>query len=168
MAVMKEWCCIEHGEFEGTHPICPGNGCDSRFVTQEFRTPVGITSDYRKRFDAGIRKSADMYKIDDFRSAKAGESSFEGRAPAGAPQVLWGDESKKVLGKSFAELTQVAQKPFIARARDGRELRIDRNNAMREVATDAHITARRVPQAHEVTAARSEKGAKERATALAT
>jgi hypothetical protein len=166
--ILKEWCCIEHGEFEGSHGICPASGCNSKFVKQEFRTPVGIRTDYMKRFDAGIKKSADMYKIDNFKSAKAGETSFAGRAPAGAPQVLWGNESQKVLGKSFAELTQVAAKPFAVKKRDGSEIVLTRNNAMREAATEANITSRRLPQAHEVTAARSEKGAKERATALAT
>jgi hypothetical protein len=164
---MKEWNCLEHGEFVGTHPICPGNRCRSKFVTQEFRTPVGIGTDFRKRFDAGMRKSADMYQIDDFKSAKAGDTSFAGRAAPGSPQVLWGDESKKALGHSFAELTAIAAKPLSVKKRDGEVLTLTRNNAMREAATSIGITQRRLPKAHEVTAAKAEKGSKERAQAVA-
>lgn len=168
MAVMKEWNCLFCGPFEGTHPICPGNGCNSEHVMQEFRTPVGSRSDWTKRTDAGLRKSSEMYGINNFKSAKAGDTSFSGRAPTGSQQVLWGDDSKKVLGKSFAELTQVAQKPFVLQKRDGSTVRLERNNAMREAATESNITRRRLPRAHEVSAHRSEPGSKERAQALAT
>jgi hypothetical protein len=165
MAVMREWLCLEHGEFDGTHPICPSYGCDSAHVSQEFRTPVTIGSEFRKRHEQGMRKSAEMYKIDDFKSARPGETSFAGRAPAGQ-ELLWGDDCKKVLGHNFAELTQVAAKPLIVPKRDGSVARLDRNNGMRDAATEVGITRRRVPAA-EFTAHKGEKGAQEAAKALA-
>jgi hypothetical protein len=166
MAVMREWNCIEHGAFDGTHPICPGNGCASKHVTQEFRTPVGIGTDFKRRFDAGIRKSSEMYQISDFKSAKAGDVSFAGRTAPGGEKLLWGDDCKKVMGRSFAELTQVAQKPLTVKARNGENLTLTKNNGMRDAATAAGITQRRLPQAHEVTAHRAEKGAKEKAVSI--
>lgn len=164
---MKEWNCLEHGPFDCTHAICPEPGCDSEHITQEFRTPVGIGTDFRRRFDAGMRKSADMMQINDWKSAKAGDTSFAGRAdPALGQKLLWGDESKKVIGHSFAELTQIAQKPLAVKARDGSEKVLTRNNGMAEAATAAGLTRRRLPQAHEVTAAKAEPASKDRAQAL--
>jgi hypothetical protein len=161
---MKEWSCFEHGPFDGTHSICPSYGCDSAHVTQEFRTPIGIGTDFRKRFDAGMRKSADMYQTNNWKSAKAGDTSFEGRAdPTLGQKLLWGDESKKVLGRSFSELTQIASKPLLGA---GGEVIMTRNNGMQEAANVAGITRRRIPQAHEVSAHRGDPQAKERATAL--
>jgi hypothetical protein len=167
MATLREWACLEHGEFDGTHSICPAYGCDSAHVTQEFRTPVGIGTQYTKRFDAGIRKSADMYGVNNWKSAKEGDVSFAGRAdPALGQKLLWGDECKKVMGHSFAELTQVAAKPLIISKRDGSQARLERNNGMRDAANEVGITRRRLPQAHEVTAHKGDKGAKEQAQAL--
>lgn len=164
---MKEWVCLEHGEFVGTHGICPGNGCDSAGVTQEFRTPVGIGTAFRKNFDQGMRKSADMYSTSNWKSAQAGDTSFVGRAdPAVGTQVLWGDESKKVLGHSFSELTQIAAKPLSIKRRDGSEATLTRNNGMREAATEVGITRRPLPQAHEATGDRKESGSIDRARQL--
>jgi len=168
MAVMREWVCLLHGEFEGTHPICPASRCNSKAVTQEFRTPVGIRSAYLKRHDAGIRKSADMYQIADFKTAKPGEVSFAGRAdPTLGQKVLWGNECQKVLGHNFAELSQVAARPLCVPTKDGRLLTLTRNNGMAEAAESAGVTRRAVPRAGEITGARAEKGSKAAAQALA-
>lgn len=159
MAVMREWSCLEHGPFEGTHPICPGYGCDSRAVVQEFRTPVTIGSQFRKRHEAGMRKSAEMYQIDNFKSAKPGESSFAGRAdPSLGQKLLWGDECKRVMGHSFSELAQVAQKPLLGR---GGEVIMKRNNGMVEAATAAGITKRVLPLAQDISRARGSRALEE-------
>ena len=148
MAVIKEWVCVEHGEFTGSHPICPNFGCTSDHVTQEFRTAPGFRSDYTKRTDAGLRKSAEMYGINNFKSGKAGDTSFAGRAdPTTGSRLLWGDESKQVLGHSFAELSSKAQKPLEV---PGTSLKLTENNGMREAAREAGITRRKIPRAGEV------------------
>lgn len=79
MGVLKEFVCIVHGEFESSHPICPNYGCDSKGVSQEFRTPVRIGTQFRKAFDAGIRKSSEMMGGKNFRTAKAGIPPTVGR-----------------------------------------------------------------------------------------
>lgn len=152
MAILKEWCCLEHGPFDGSHAICPSFGCDSRAVKQEFRTPVGIKSNLTKRTDEGIRKSSDMYRINDFRSAREGEASFGGdKGKELGMEVLWGKDVEKKMGHSFAALSGQAQKPLVVPKRDGSGvLRLDKNNAMREAATEAGITRRRLPLAGEV------------------
>ena len=153
MAVVKEWACLEHGPFESSHPICPNFGCDSKNVVREIRTAPAMRSDGMKKFDAGIRRSSDLMGGANFRTAREGEASFGGQAARDAgTEVLWGNESKAKLGKSFAELTNLAAKPLEVKKRDGSgTLRLDRNNAMREAAMEAGITRRRLPRAAELT-----------------
>ena len=152
MAVIKEWACLEHGEFDSTHPICPASGCDSRAVKQEFRTAPTIRSGMMKRFDQGIRRSSDLMGGKNFRSAKSGEAAYGGDAgKENGMQVLWGDDSRKVLGQSFVQLTKRAAQPLVVPKRDGSgDLVLSRNNAMREAANEMGITKRRLPQAAEV------------------
>jgi hypothetical protein len=107
MGIIHEWFCGDHGEFEGTHGICPAFGCDSHDVVKEHRTPVGIKSDSTKRFDAGIRETARSYGQSDFNSAKReGDSS---KANSQADQVLWGDEGARMLGKPLTQAAAPAQ-----------------------------------------------------------
>jgi hypothetical protein len=164
--MIKEWACLEHGAFEASHAICPAFGCDSAHVTQEFRTPVGIKSAWTKRSDAGLRKSSDMYGISNFRSARPGEAAYGGdKARELGQEVLWGNDIQRKMGHSFSELTSLAAKPLVVNKRDGSgQVRLERNNAMREAATELGITRRRVPHAAEVSGAADTP--KERAKSL--
>jgi hypothetical protein len=148
VAIIKEFACLEHGPFEGSHPICPEYGCASTHVTQEFRTAPKIRHGITRRTDAGLRTSSEMYGKD-WRSAREGEMSHRPQEQTALGQkVLWGSEINKEMGRSFAEMTGVAQKPLIVKKRDGSgELRLDRNNAMREAATESGITSRCLPRA---------------------
>lgn len=155
MAVIKEFRCFDHGEFEASHPICPHRGCDSKAVLREFRTAPTIGSRMVRQHHAGLKRSSEMYKIGNFRSARAGEAAHGGQSQ-GDMRVLWGDESRKVLGRSFAELTQVAQQPFRMRSHAGNELTLTRNNGMADMATEAGITSRRIAKPGEVRVPRGE------------
>ena len=157
----QEWNCLEHGIFDSSHPICPNFGCESKFVTQEFRTAPTIGTSFRKRFDAGIRRSSDLMGGANFRTAKAGEQAFGGQAAKDAgTEVLWGDQSRKVLGRSFRELQAMAAQPLVVPKRDGSGvLRMDRNNGMADAANEVGITRRRLPKAFEVTADPAERAA---------
>jgi hypothetical protein len=150
--VIKEFSCLEHGEFEGSHPICPAYGCASKSVKQEFRTAPKIRHGLTSRTDAGIRKSSDMYQISNFRSARDGEASYGGdKGKALGMEVLWGNDIQRKMGRNFAELSSAAQQPLVVPKRDGSgNLRLDKNNAMREAATELGITRRRLPHAAEV------------------
>lgn len=47
MAIMKEYCCAAHGDFDATEPVCP-EGCGSGMVERVFRTAPAIqTAGYR-------------------------------------------------------------------------------------------------------------------------
>jgi len=155
MAVIKEFRCFDHGEFEASHAICPHPGCDSRAVFREFRTAPTIGSRMVRQHHEGLKRSSDMYKISNFRTARAGEAAHGGHSQ-GDMRVLWGDESRKVLGRSFAELTQAAQRPFHMRSHAGNELTLTRNNGMADMATEAGITARRIAKPGELKVAKGE------------
>lgn len=93
--VIKEWFCADHGEFEGSHPICPHLGCDSHDVIREMRTAPAVHSGVARRTDAGLRKSSEMYGMD-LKSAKEGETS---KANNRAAEMIWGLETaQKKLG----------------------------------------------------------------------
>jgi len=164
MAVLKEWECIEHGTFEGTHPICPAMGCRSESVERVFLTAPVIKHDKTKRFDLGIRKTADSLQTTNLKSARPGEVSFGGRAePKSGMQLLWGDETKQALGKSFAEMTQAAHKPLTITRPDGKVITDTRNNGMRAIANETKITQRVLPRAVEVAVADKSDTAKAKA-----
>lgn len=160
MAVIKEFCCVEHGDFEGSHPICPGMGCCSDEVTRVFRTAPSISKGKFKRFDASTRRSADMMGISNFRSTREGEVSFAGRASQESKdlgmEVLWGNDVEKKMGKSFAGLTSLAQQPLNVKTKSGDKV-LTRNNAMAEMATEAGLTSRAVPKAGEVIGLRTDR-----------
>jgi hypothetical protein len=107
--ILHDWRCATHGQFEGSHPICPEMGCDSENVTKLFLKAPGIRSDFMKRHDAGIRKSAEMMGISNFRSARENEAAFGGDVGKPGERVLWGNEVNKVAGRPFAALTQQAE-----------------------------------------------------------
>jgi len=158
MSVMKEWKCALHGPFEGTHPICPTLGCMSDEVSREFRTAPAYHNGQTARTDRGLRRTADMMRIDNWRSARAGESSFAGRgvdAPLGT-EVLWGNEVAKHPGmgnRSFAALTAAAATPLnpaelnMPPERAATDPYITKNNGMRAAATTLGVTRRTLPPA---------------------
>lgn len=147
MAVMKEWRCAQHGDFPGTHPICPTLGCQSKKVEQVFLTPVRIGNTNHQRFDRGMRDSADRMNIGNFRDARPGESSFAGRGAELGTEVLWGNDVKKHMGMSFDQLSNQAAAPFTVNRADGSTQTLTENNALKQVAEESGITMNRIPKA---------------------
>ena len=169
MAVIKEFKCAKHGSFVGSHPICPKLGCMSESVEREFLTPVGISKGRYNRFDQGLRKTSEMMSISNWKTARAGESSFAGRgqdAPIGT-EVLWGTEIQKKMGMSMPQLTTAAASTLpqveerIARAQGAdaaaRDPYVKKHNGMRAAATTLGVTQHTLPPA-EITAQRGDKG----------
>jgi hypothetical protein len=141
LGVIREWNCLFHGEFDGSHPICPAMGCDSAHVVREFRTAPTIGSRMVKQFEAGMKRSSDMMRINNFRTARAGEAAYGGQAEKESGlQVLWGDQCKQALGRSFNEMVGLAAKPLTVTKADGSKLTLTRNNGMAEAATEAGLS----------------------------
>lgn len=141
--VIKEWRCKDHGDFEGSHPICPGMGCRSQSVERVFLTPPGFKSDALKRHEAGIKQLAQDYGQSDFRSARSGETS---KARSVGDRLLWGDEGAKAIGmSSFGDITARTSQPFTVQRPDGRSETVP--HGMQQAARDVGITALPVPKA---------------------
>lgn len=147
MAVMKEWRCAQHGDFPGTHPICPTLGCRSQKVERVFLTPPRIGNANHRRFDQGMRDSADRMGIGNFKDARPGESSFAGRGAELGTEVLWGNDVKKHMGMSFDQLSNQAAAPFTVNRADGSTATLTENNALKQVAVESGITMNRIPKA---------------------
>lgn len=149
MAVNKEWRCGQHGDFEGTHPICPHYGCFSENVERVFITPVSVSRGQYGRFDKGLRRTSEMMNIPNWKTAREGEVAFAGRAPLGS-EVLWGDEVKKhpdFGGRGFSQLMQTAAQPLTVAGKDSTDPYLTHNNGMRSTATELGITASTLPKA---------------------
>lgn len=142
--ILHDWHCRDHGNFEGSHPICPEMGCESEHVVKVYLKAPGIRSDFMKRHDAGIRKSADSMHLGNFRSARAGEAAYGGDIGKPGERVLWGSDVNKVSGKPFAALTQQAEATSKFRKKDGSTEVVP--NGMR-LAAQAGITSRPIKPA---------------------
>ena len=161
MSVIKEWKCGRHGGFEGTHAICPVMGCESENVEREFRTPVSVSQGKYKRFDAGLRKTADRMGIPDWKTAREGEAGFAGRANPLGTQVLWGNDVQKEMGVPFAQQMQAAAKPLTVEGKDPKkDPYLTMNNGMRATANELGITRAVRPMAEVTTHKADMAGAK--------
>jgi hypothetical protein len=140
--ILHDFKCAKHGLFERSHPICPHLGCDSSEVTKVFLRAPGTVSSATRRFDAGIRNSAERMGISNFRSARAGEAAYGGQAGKG---LLWGDDVAKAFpGMNFAQLQQRAAAGATMRLRNGETVTIP--DGMRQAAASG-ITERVLPVA---------------------
>ena len=74
MAILKEYRCKAHGEFEAYAPECP-YGCSARFVEREFRTAPAYHDGKTARTDRNLRGLAEQAGLTDMRNdPKSGES----------------------------------------------------------------------------------------------
>jgi hypothetical protein len=97
MGVNKEWRCTGHDygfESREDKPRCPF-GCSSKFVVQEFRTPVGIRSGGTRIQDEMTKQLADDYRMTDMRNGDDGESvKASTRTESGGTKVVGQQKSK--------------------------------------------------------------------------
>ena len=103
MAVLHDWFCADHGDFEGSHPICPVMGCESEEVVKVFRKAPGIIHGSTRSTDALVREASARCGVTNFRTALPGESSrvMESNGTRG----YWGgDELKRETGVDLASL----------------------------------------------------------------
>lgn len=146
--IIKEWFCSEHGDFEGSHAICPALGCESAEVIRVFHTAPGMKSDNTKRFDDGVRRSAELYQQSDYRSAKAGESS---KANNQAASVLWGSNAQDFLAKGGRDITTAHQPAsYNITDKEGKKSTWTDHGGMRTVANEVGITKNRLPAAERI------------------
>ena len=72
MAVLKEYRCAAHGEFEAFEPVCP-YGCSPKFVKREIRTAPAIRHTGTRNTDNLTQQLANDFQLSDL-STKDGDS----------------------------------------------------------------------------------------------
>lgn len=98
--MLNDYKCPRHGLFEASHPICGAMGCDSAEVVKVFLKAPAVKSDYTKRFDEGMKKSAAAYNQTDFLSAREGEVA---KANNRAAELKWGTDAANFIGQPGVE-----------------------------------------------------------------
>lgn len=73
MAIVKEWTCPGHGDFESAEPRCP-KGC-SVVAEREFRTAPAYHNGTTKRTDDLVRGQVEAFGLSNIRSARQGETA---------------------------------------------------------------------------------------------
>lgn len=106
MAVIKEYCCAAHGDFEATEPRCP-EGCGEGMVERVFRTAPAIQT-------AGYRSMNATFEI---LAAEQGVTNLDNRSGEGmrradadahrrlnhATDVLMSQHTGQDVSKMFAD-----------------------------------------------------------------
>ena len=78
MAILREYRCKAHGEFEAYAPECP-YGCSARFVTVEIRTAPAYHNGRTANTDRNLRGLAEQAGLTDMKNdPKSGESVMDG------------------------------------------------------------------------------------------
>jgi hypothetical protein len=102
MAIIKEWRCAAHGEFEGPEGICP-RGCPKRFVVQEIRTPPAYHDGRTANIDRTLDGLADSVGLTDLsnRNGSVMNSQRKSQGPDFSPR--WFDIPHATPGWSQRE-----------------------------------------------------------------
>ena len=107
MAVLKDYCCPKHGEFESMQAQCPMKLCDAD-VYVLFKKAPGLKSDKTKSTDRNLRQLAMDYDMTDIKSTREGEH-----------QTGYMKRKNKLTDKQFAEATEAMQANQQQQARPG-------------------------------------------------
>jgi hypothetical protein len=98
MPILKEYSCAAHGPFEAFEAECP-YGCSPRFVSQEFRTPVGTRSDVTAKTDKTFDALASDFGMTNMGN-RGGESVMEHLRRSPQTRPTWGNVQHAAPGYS--------------------------------------------------------------------
>jgi hypothetical protein len=99
MAILKEYICMAHGEFEGFEPACP-HGCSGTMVERQFRTAPGYPQTI-KGIDQTLDNLAKDFNMTDMRHNSNGSIAGGGNQDF-APR--WGKDGLKGLQQQGHQL----------------------------------------------------------------
>ncbi len=94
MAVLKDYCCDQHGLFEAWEPKCPIKFCKGE-ISVVFLKPVSLKSDKTKSTDKNLKQLAIEYDMTDIKTTREGEH-----------QTGYMKRKNKLTDKQFAEATE--------------------------------------------------------------
>ena len=95
MAVLKDYCCPKHGEFESREAKCPMKGCETD-VYVLFKKAPGLKSDATKNTDKTVNQLAIDFNMTDIKSTREGDNQagFFTRNNTTSPAELAKDPGK--------------------------------------------------------------------------
>ena len=73
MAVLKDYCCPKHGEFEAWEAQCPMKNCEAD-VYVLFKKAPGLKSDRTKNTDKTVNQLAMDFQMTDIKSTREGDN----------------------------------------------------------------------------------------------
>mgnify|MGYP003342764998 CR=1 FL=1 len=73
MAVLKDYCCPKHGEFEAWEAQCPMKNCDADIYVI-FKKAPGLKSDATKNTDKTVNQLAIDFNMTDIKSTREGDN----------------------------------------------------------------------------------------------
>jgi len=97
MAVLKDYCCDQHGLFEAWDPKCPIKFCKGN-ISVVFLKPVAMKSDKTKSTDKNLKQLSIDYDMTDIKTTREGEH-----------QEGYMKRKNKLTDKQFAEATEAMQ-----------------------------------------------------------
>lgn len=152
LGVLHDWFCADHGDFEGSHPICPAFGCDSHEVIKVYRKAPAFHDGATGRTDAGLRQTADSFGLSNLRSAREGEVT---RPPHKSTlEVLWGADAAPTVANAL----QAGPAVFNVKGDDGQQRTVVDKGGMHTVAATLGEPGKVLPAA-EVTRSMKDRAA---------
>jgi len=131
MAILRDYCCENHGMFESWEPECPMKFCKGEISIVHLK-PVSMKSDKTKSTDKRVKNLALDFGMTDIKSTKEGEhqsgylkrnnklsdkqfdeatkaqEAMQAKQPRPGDSVLWGNggniSMKSVLGGQFKSI----------------------------------------------------------------
>lgn len=128
MAILRDYCCDQHGMFEAWEPNCPMKFCKGEISVVHLK-PIGIKSDKTKSTDKRVKQLGMDFGMTDIKTAKENEhqsgylkrnnklsdkeyaeateaqNAMQGRQPRPGDSVIWGGggniSMKSVMGGQF-------------------------------------------------------------------
>jgi hypothetical protein len=128
MAILRDYCCDQHGMFEAWEPNCPMKFCKGEISVVHLK-PIGIKSDKTKSTDKRVKQLGMDFGMTDIKTAKENEhqsgylkrnnklsdkqykeatdaqEEIQARQPRPGDNVIWGGggniSMKSVMGGQF-------------------------------------------------------------------
>lgn len=94
MAILRDYCCDQHGMFESWEPNCPMKFCKGEISVVHLK-PIGIKSDKTKSTDKRVKQLGMDFGMTDIKTAKENEH-----------QSGYLKRNNKLSDKEYAEATE--------------------------------------------------------------
>ena len=115
MAVIKEWVCMAHGDFDGPDAVCPSGCMGTGMIQRAFRTAPAIQSAGYRSVNASMASLAAEHGLSDMATVRPGEArtrvTYEQRRRTSQQSEMLGhgDNGEQDMGAYFKPLGAMGQ-----------------------------------------------------------